>query len=210
MLISTARNFIFVHNQKSGGTSISARLAASAPDCQRLLPMHAPAADGITKLGRDVWDRYYSFGFVRNPWARLVSWYSMIRERPLEVNQNALWNYVRSKSRNFDEFVVNCTEIIAERTRGGYIYQKGFAINQLDYFIDGRGDVAVSFIGKFEDLERDFEFISEKIGIENRKLEWKNKTTDKDFTTFYTPRSRDLVADRFRRDIEYFEYTFEP
>jgi hypothetical protein len=210
MLISTARNFIFVHNQKSAGTSIAARLAASAPDCRRLLPMHAPAADGIAKLGRDTWDSYYSFGFVRNPWARLVSWYSMICERPPQINRNSLWDYVRSNSRNFEEFVMNCSDVISEQTIGGYVYRKGFAINQLDYFIDGRGDVAVSFIGKFEQLERDFEVVSGNIGLENTELEWKNRTQDKDFTTFYSPRTRDLVAHRFRRDIEYFEYTFEP
>lgn len=184
-------------------------------DCKILLPNHAYVTDGITKIGREEWNQHYSFGFVRNPWARLVSWYKMVLNPPQSsennVNQwtpnNDLWKYVRGNSSNFEEFLENCTDTISEN-RAGFLYRKSFVKNQIDYFTDSEGVPAVNFIGRFEQLQDDFNNVTSALELPQTKLSISNAGVVVDYRTFYTERTRKLVAERFKKDIEIFGYSF--
>jgi hypothetical protein len=183
-------------------------LKENVPDLRQLLPRHAYASNGIQHLGRARWDSFYSFGFVRNPWARLVSWYSMIRERPAEEGGNKFWQYVRMNATTFEEFLTKCRQPVVE-TKGKIRYEKSLVRNQLDYFTDERGKIAVNFIGRFEALDRDFARVQQQLGLPVRPLPQVNAGRPKDYQSFYTRRTRALVATRFKRDIDYFGYTFD-
>ena len=212
MLISRKRNFIFVHVQKTAGTSLRRVLREHAPDARKWHGRHGHASSGIAEMGRKRWDRYFSFGFVRNPWDRLVSHYSMIRDRieqltpeqrrephPFKVE---LWNYVLHFSEDFESFLDNCTGLILDR--GCY---KSFLFNQLDYLTDEKGEVAVDFIGRFEKFEVDANAVLRRIGIQ-AEMPRLNISSRSGYRDYYTPRTRELVARRFARDIEAFGYEF--
>ena len=79
MLISSHGRFIFVHVQKTGGVSLEDVLSSHYSDTSSWHGRHGHARSGLDELGIDRWKSYFSFGFVRNPWDRLVSYYSMIR-----------------------------------------------------------------------------------------------------------------------------------
>lgn len=208
MHISRQRRLVFIHNQKTGGTSIRNFLHRFVPDMERLLPEHARAVHGIARLGREEWDSYYSFGFVRNPWARLVSWYTMIVERPAAGQESAWWRYVRQNSTNFEEFLYRCTDTIEER-QDGCVVQRSAMRNQIDYFTDAEGGQAVTFIGRFENLAGDFQVVRGTLGLPALPLWRANPTMRKDYRTYYTADTRRLVAQRFARDIARFDYAFE-
>lgn len=215
MLISEQKSFIFVHNQKTGGVSVANYLRDQVQDCAILLPNHAYATDGILKIGREAWNQHYSFGFVRNPWARLVSWYQMMVNPPKSTEHsegwwtpnNDLWKYVKEHSSNFGEFLDNCTETISEN-RDGFVYQKSFTKNQIDYFTDSSGTLAVNFIGRFEQLQEDFDKVTTALNLPQTKLPILNAGPTTDHRTFYTERTKQLVAERFKKDIEKFGYSF--
>ena len=83
MLTSEAHGFLFIHVQKTGGTSIETLLSA-APDVMN--PPGCPKHGGLRiALRKDpaLADRWV-FGFVRNPWARYVSWWEMIQRVKVE------------------------------------------------------------------------------------------------------------------------------
>jgi hypothetical protein len=212
MLISRRRKFIFVHVQKTAGTSLRRVLREHAPDARKWHGRHGHASVGIAELGRDRWDRYFSFGFVRNPWDRLVSHYSMISERiaalTTEQREEAkpfkieLWNYVLHFSHDFESFLDNCTGLILDR--GCY---KSFLFNQLDYLTDETGRIAVDFVGRFENFEADGNEVLRRIGIQ-AQVPRLNVSSRSNYRDYYTPRTRDLVAARFARDIEAFGYEF--
>lgn len=206
MIYSKKHKTIFVHNQKTGGSSIEKYFFENVPDAKNILPRHTYATQGMAKLG-DEWDGNYVFGFVRNPWSRLVSWYSMIAERPDEGKKNLLFTYVRENATSFEEFLRNCTETIADDIKGDR-YEKSFFKNQLDYFTDANGKVVANFIGRFEHLNDDFQQVIQATGLPQFSLELTNTTSKKDYRTFYTEETRKLVADRFAQDIEYFGYEF--
>ncbi len=87
----------------------------------------------------------------------MVSWYEMIVNNVGSVRgSNKLWDYVISHATSFEEFIINCTETISD-VRGEFEYKKSLVKNQLDYFTDEKGVVCVNFIGKFENLQEDFQ-----------------------------------------------------
>ena len=182
-------------------------MAKNVPDLRQCLPRHAYAADGIKKFGRARWDSFYSFGFVRNPWARLVSWYAMIAEGSTDEG-GKFWQYVRDHATTFEEFLTKCQQPIFE-TEGECLYEKSLIRNQLDYFTDPHGQIAVNFIGRFEALERDFARIQQQLGLPSGRLPKVNVSRLKDYQSYYNKRTRTLVAKRFQRDIDFFGYTFD-
>ena len=212
MLISRNRKFVFVHVQKTGGTSLRRALRKQPPDARLWHGAHGHASSGIAEIGRDQWERYFSFGFVRNPWDRLVSHYSMIRDRiaDLTVEQRRearpfeieLWNYVLHFSDDFESFLDNCTGLIRDRD-----CYKSFLFNQVDYLSDQDGKLAVDFVGQFENFQADASEALQRIGIE-AEIPRLNTSKRSDYRDYYTARTRDLVARRFARDIEAFGYEF--
>ena len=86
--------------------------------------------------------------------------------------------------------------------------RKSFAFNQLDYITDADDRIAVDFVGRFERIAEDFPLVCKNLGLDPALLGRANSTRHARYTTFYTPATRDLVAERFQRDIEAFDYRF--
>lgn len=142
--------------------------------------------------GTYLFNTYYKFGFVRNPWSRVVSLY--LRNEGIQMKDKL----------SFEEFV-NWIQNSSDTC-----IHPSTKKNQLDWFTDREGNVLVDFIGKFENLESDWDIISKKLGI-NKKLPHKNNTNSntKHYSEFYTEETRDIIHNKFKVDIEYFGYTFE-
>ena len=75
--------------------------------------------------------------------------------------------------------------------------------------IQNEGKILVDFIGKFENLQEDFNLICEKIKIKNFELEKINQYNHKDYKLYYSDKDIEKVYNLYKRDIEYFGYKFE-
>ena len=60
--------YIFVHINKTGGTSIAKAIGLPKKN-------HLTAKEIIDIVGQTKWDKAFKFTFVRNPWAKVVSHY---------------------------------------------------------------------------------------------------------------------------------------
>ncbi|NIU87939.1 MAG: sulfotransferase family 2 domain-containing protein, partial [Nitrosopumilaceae archaeon] len=62
-------------------------------------------------------------------------------------------------------------------------------------------------VGRFENLNEDFDHVSRQIGIET-KLPHVNKSSHSYYKSYYNTKTRDMIAEGFREDIELFGYDF--
>ncbi len=206
MLLSADKKFLFVHIQKTGGSSIGTVLRERVPDVRHFLGTHDFAVKAWDALG-DGWGSYFSAAFVRNPWERMVSWYEMIRQQGKKnaegLSSLKFWHYVLERASTFEEFLYECTDTIEDRDGC-----KSILFNQIDYIADSSGAVMVDFVGRFERLEQDAQGLFERLGLGQVSLPQVNRSDHGSYRVYYSEETRGLVEERFARDIAYFGYEF--
>ena len=195
--------WIFVHVQKTGGNSVRTALGADIFDPYK----HFLARELREIHGKATWDSCFKFTFVRNPWDRLVSWWSMIDESRnyLDPTQppNGFFGYVLKHARSFEEFILRCTDEIVDSDGRKQIFR-----NQIDYLVDENGAVIVDYIGRFERLQECFDEVSHRLGRPPVDLPRINASQHVAYTEYYTPAMAKSVAGHYARDIEAFGYRF--
>jgi len=208
MIINHKYKFIFVHIHKTAGSSI--RNSLLKLDGSEFLAHHHTH---LKWIDYKKYEDYYKFCFVRNPWDRLVSWYFGILK--LKSNNN-LQKYIKSCSNNFSEFL-NCRGIIKETIYNKKIesfntkipYFKSISYNQLDYVSDDSGNILVNFIGRFENLNNDWNTILSNLSINKIKLFFENKGYHKNYKEYYQKDDINKVYEMYKKDIDYFGYEYE-
>jgi hypothetical protein len=210
--VSDASRALFVHVPKTGGSTIDAFFDKEIADARRVgkLGRHSPY-HRIIREEREL-AGYWSFGFVRNPWARMVSWWTMIAEsfaaidagkehaiRKIELFPNA-WLPEGEFRDDFDGFVLRGTEKIAKVGRP--------QARTLSRRPKGRGRL-VDFVGRVETFDRDAALVREKLGLPPvEEVPRRNRTTHGQYTDYYTDATRQRIAEVFAEDIEAFGYRF--
>ncbi|NJO77612.1 MAG: sulfotransferase family protein [Cyanobacteria bacterium RM1_2_2] len=210
MLINHQHKFIFIHVYKVAGTSVLNALenqtypayvpSAIRPGLTKVLrkfhlspsfPMHihVKAKEVKAKLDPKIYDNYFKFAFVRNPWDWQVSLYEYAKQ----TKTHPQYDLMRSFS-DFDQYLE--WRVTQERTL------------QKEFVTDESGNLIVDYVGRFERLGEDFSIIADKVGM-NVALPAFNKTrARKPYTDYYTERTKQMIYDHFREDIESFGYQF--
>jgi len=202
MLVNHQYKFLFVHIQKTAGSSITGKLL-SLPGTVRIANQHS----FVSHVDMSPYRNYYKFCFVRNPWDRLVSWWNMMESKG---DHNDFSHYLL-KAGDFNAFLSR-TAIINETMGNDKLltyYPKSIAFNQLDYITGTDGLVSVDFVGRFENLRDDFKAVCEHLGIPF-SLPHMNKGKQAKYWNYYTDESREKVRQLYKRDIDYFNYAFQP
>ncbi|MGA9271459.1 MAG: sulfotransferase family 2 domain-containing protein [Lutimonas sp.] len=206
MLISDSHQFIFVHIRKAAGSSIrdtleplslvkptdtwskiKSRFLKTETDYKKYaFRQHDDINVAKRLMPPDLFESYFKFAFVRNPWDRLVSEYEFIRRRPDHGRHSKVMRM------GFEKYIV---------------YQsKRFDAHQINMLADKNGKLLMDFIGKFENLYEDWNRITDRLGIENKQLTHRKKAGIKDYNSYYSDESRALVAELWKGDIEAFGY----
>ena len=73
---------------------------------------------------------------------------------------------------------------------------------------DKKGDILVDKVGRYENLEADTNEILDRIGVQCERLSRINATKHTHYSEYYTPETRDLVREKWAREIELFGYRF--
>lgn len=213
MLYSDTKKFIFVHIYKTGGESVVEGLRRYCPvyfssrhlnKTIRLLPSPANAVMGWREelvrrqhmtaeqirnaMPREAFDETYKFAFVRNPWDWQVSIYFYSRQSKAHPEHEKIVNM-----KTFDDYI---------RYRVDHDVRL-----QRDYIYDSAGEKLVDYVGRFENLSGDFDSLARNLGVE-AKLPHKNASKrKKDWRSYYTDKTFDMVKTAFREDIETFNYS---
>jgi chondroitin 4-sulfotransferase 11 len=200
-VISNKHKFIFVHIPKCAGTSIEFSLNGSAYvkwDAHNKIWVQHATAEQIKKLYCQNYEDYFSFTFTRNPWDRAISDYFWMK-KDLSI-EDSFKNYLLLEN-NFNTPNLRYPHLNMTG-RGDHI------LAQSDFILNSNGDRIVDFIGTFENLQEDFNIVCDKIGIPRKQLPHTNKTKHRNYTEYYDEETKQIVAQKYAKDIEYFGYKF--
>lgn len=208
MLISSTKKFIFIHNYKVAGSSVTKALGPYADQgylkqingLQRvlikahLLPKHYPAkypwhitAANLKKKMNKNFDDYFKFGFSRDPWDWQVSLYTFMLNNPAHKQHKLI-----KKMNSFDEY-------IDWRVNNDFELQK-------KAFYDDDSQCLMDYIGKIEHIATDFESICQRIGVSAQIPHVNKSRKDNNYLKYYSHQSIDYVYEAFRPDVEAFKY----
>jgi len=147
---------------------------------------HMPAWRARRYLGEQIWQSYYKFSFERNPWDRQVSFYHYkTRDIP------------KTRRPTFEQFLA----------KG----KRAQVTNWDIYTIDN--EVVLDFVGRYENIDADFEKALGRIGLSEKiSLPKANVTQSKPnarrYQDYYTDETRALVAGWSGGEIKHFGYEF--
>lgn len=232
-MISHKHKCLFIHIPKTAGQSIEHfflndlgltwenrfPLMLTSNNIREIGPprlSHLIASD-YTKhhyLSTELFSSYFKFTFVRNPWTRVLSFYKY-------------GGY--NKFISFEDYIIQYLEGIFNKKYWFMMPQKNF--------IYDKNKLLVDFVGKFENLQDDFDKIAKILGFNDsklpyinnskedklRKIKWAieenpsilikslfSKTEDKkmDYMNLYNNKTRKIVEKLYKEDIELFNYQF--
>ncbi|EAL0834526.1 sulfotransferase family protein [Campylobacter coli] len=189
---------IFIHVPKVAGSSIERVIYQT----DKWLVGHVKASD-YTKFDKDKFDSYFSFGFVRNPYDRVVSAYHYLKNDspdPCDIK----WGRLHINNLTFEEFILSLQD---EEFKEEILSKNHFSF-QYKYLCDKNMNILVNFIGKFEKLDNDFKKI---LNILRRKdsLVHINKSKHLNYRDYYNSQTYKIIREIYRDDFEIFDYDLE-
>lgn len=203
------KKLYFLHIPKTGGTSISKafkRGMEKFPKNDFTIDICHPnicQTLNNSELIKTKFLNTYIFNFVRNPYDRITSEYR--------------WRVVRHKRFPQKGFLINNNETFAEFVKNNLEnHEPSYGLKehyQLQKYYVEVDDIKVDFVGRFENLQEDFNKLCEIIGRPIIDLQWKNRTTKiKDYYKHYYEDDSevyDIVTKYYKEDLEFFNYTFD-
>lgn len=205
-MLSTKKNFLFIHVPKTGGNSIGLTLEKYSDDKitdrkddnnsfdvtnkKYHTNKHSPLSYYKQVLDENIYNSLYKFCVVRNPWDRLISFYFSPHWRyyPKQYPLGKIWdeksfiNLVISQTKPLRHFI--CTD------------DNKKLLEEIDYCI------------KFESLKDDLQNVLDHLGIKREKVLHKNKSKHKNYREYYNEKLKQLVAEKFHEEINFFGYKF--
>ena len=181
MIISPKYKFVFIATPKTGSTSIHKTLLNCVKDEDLM-------NNSTVALG----DKHISCQQLLEQRPQCKNYFKFAFTRN-PWDRAVSWYFFSKKSRNtsFKEFIKTKSNVWRRRGQFQYEFTK-----------------KCDFIGKFENLQEDFDTICDKIGIPRQQLPHKNKTKHKSYTEYYDEETKSIVAEVFAKDIEYLNYKF--
>ncbi len=231
MLLSHTHRFIFLKTKKTAGTSIEVSLSryCDGPDDiitdlapadqalrdelhikpkNRLAPWHSyritdaylliargkfkrqfwghmPASAVRERVGADIWNSYFKFAIDRNPWDKTISnYYWRCRGKTGQID---LDEYFRRYQGRFNHY--------------------NFPVYSIDE------NVAVNFVGRYENLNADLTYALQQVGIEFDgwlpRAKGGARLDRRHYSEVLNEQQRDVIAHHFRAELQLLGYAFE-
>ena len=186
---------IFIHIPKSAGSTIHSILKNKS--CT-VTSDHKTMYD--LSLRRSTIKQCFKFTFVRNPWDRFVSTYFYFKKYGRDNLGDMMTGYIVNSFNSFRDFAINFPNIPNQLFRYPHFNE------QVSWM---QGQPPFDFIGRFENLQDDFNTVCNKLSIPVQKIPRLNPSRHGHYTKYYDNETREIVAERYAKDIEHFGYKFK-
>ena len=162
--------------------------------------------------GKEKFEEYFKFAFVRNPWDRFISlWVKFKEEVKLQEQFNGLFNlHVDTDFKEPQELV----RYLLLAYRKGLLLPRWFK-PQYEYVHDENLRVLTNYVGMYEKFQFSFDFLCDRIDVPHKTLPWsseehrRKKKDGKHYTEWYDDMMINAVAEIYHHDIRTWGYEFE-
>jgi len=189
-MIDDFHKIIFIHIPRTSGTSIESFMKNDMSRYKGILK-HSNASEIFESIGENKWNDYFKFSITRNPYDMAISLY--------KAGAFAKIGYLTGKS--LQHFL--------------HYYQPmpwEHGATCRDYI--NRNDL--NHIGEFSNRNKTLELIKEKTGLTInpdrvlQSIQAKDPLgSKKHYAEYYDEETKQIVAEKYAKDIEYFGYKFE-
>ena len=211
LVISKKNKLIFFHIPKNAGTSVSSLLLKNESfyypwvilskilrkikktdnfffdNFQKkiyLFTSHETVRTIERKISSEIYDNFFKFAVVRNPYSRFVSRYNYMK------STNTL------KELSFPEFLKKHVELSL------------IADQQYRFLLNKNGKIGVNKIIKFENINEEMTEFSKANNLKLSKFKKLNISTTENYKDYYDTDTKKIVEDFCKEDLEFFNYSF--
>ncbi|WP_282094798.1 sulfotransferase family 2 domain-containing protein [Epibacterium ulvae] len=214
MILSTGRSYLFIHIPKTGGTAMSLALEARAmaddlmlgdtPKAKKRrrrlqgrktagrLWKHSALTDLEGLLPQDVMRSLFTFTMVRNPWDRVLSYYSWLRSQRFDHPAVVL-----AQGCSFEDFICHPQTMQS--------FQRSPARS---YVLNTAGEERCNLFIRLEHFKEDAQPLFTHLGFSFDLQKANESQRERDWRLSYSDKSAEIVAQCCAEDIERFEYSF--
>ena len=209
MIISNTHRFIFFAVPKTGTHSIRRALRPQLGDDdheqvalfeRKKLPFketrhiehgHLSARQIRPVLGEDIFQAYFKFAFVRDPFDRFVSYCAFMSREDGAFKRDPM------------AFMKHVIRVIRP-------YRHLLFRPQFEFLCDDHGQPVMDFVGRVECMQDDFDAICDRLGLQQTSLGKANTSERGDYRQYYDDELVEMVGRLYRRDLELFGYPADP
>ena len=221
-MVSKEHKFIFIHNFKTGGTSIEKKLGhfdtlkrdvqdhRTIKDIEQLTDRSHFFRLGLyaLKIGKPM---AFSHHIKRSIFPELTKKeydtfykFSFVRNTWARVYSwyaNIMKDEVLRKSYNITDPNFSYEQFLSEKINHN-------TFSQLYFLTDSKGNVPMDFIGRFEKLQEDFNLVCSNIGIEDPLLPKLLVRNYAHYTENYNEKTKDIIYKLYKEEIDYFNFEY--
>jgi hypothetical protein len=143
-------------------------------------------------VGNEVFDAYFRFSIVRNPWDRAISQFAFMARRP------DLRAFVGMRR---DAPLKEYLQLIGTRVHVQWDHQVRF-------LYDDNGNCLVDLVARFESFEASIRSIMSRLGLDPGLVRHDNRGARGSYQSYYDAEAREMVAALYAEDIRTFGYAF--
>jgi hypothetical protein len=207
MIVSHAKQFVFFAVPKTGTHAVRELFSSHKgpddweqqilfgeqvspiPEIAKIQHGHISVQQIASHLEKAVWENYFKFAIVRNPFDRFISiWLFLNRQNPKFTETPLQW----MKS-----------AIVVPRFR-----RRVLVAPQYLQLIDEQGNIAMDYVGRYEQLQDSVDEICGKLQIESTLLIKKNSSEHQQYREYYDDELKSMVGKFYKEDLNRFGYSF--
>ena len=205
MVISHKYKCIFIKVPKTAGTSIHRFFEKHDPESIRSdledWPWGHRSADDVKNDPQvaPYWDSYFKFAFLREPFSWLVSLYNSEHgyDYSSDVYRHSHILLEEGRLRIPDNFGLNSLDVMGVLLLAGRLQH--YIVPQTPYL-----NATLDFIGIYENIEEDFEFIKKRTGIPLDLNLTKENATKYNNPLTYNEKATEVIKIILKEDIEFY------
>jgi len=208
MIISHKHKFIFFAVPKTATHAIRAALrqhmgegdweqqvlfgkqSLPIPEIAKLQHGHISVTQIRPHLSKEIWQEYFKFAFVRNPFDRFVSVCFFL-------------------NRNNPQFATRALRRMKASISNEGFRQRLLVRPQVFQLMNEDKHIPLDYVGRYEDVQQSLDHVLDHLDLPHTQLESKNASNHRAYSSYYDEELREMVSAYYREDFDKLNYVNE-